>query len=298
MRGFLSHVRTALVTGASGQVGGHVVRLLSGQGVTVEAPDETALDLAAPQSVPAFCHDREVDLVVHCAAYTNVDGAEADPATAYAVNTAATAALAVQARRMGAPLLTFGTDYIFHGLTQDDGPLPETTVPTPRGVYAVTKHQAEQAALSLCPGALVVRTSGVYDPAGKNFVAAILARLVKEGAAQVVDDQFTLPTRADELAAWSLSAMDAGAQGVLHLVPGGAPSWCEVAKVIAGGLEKRTGKKCTVTATTTEALARPAPRPAWSVLSHRLAREAFGLNLPPWQLSLEEALQSWPLDER
>lgn len=285
----------ALVTGASGQVGGHLARLLAQKGWRVTAPDPEELDLGQTGALMDWLAHQRFDLICHAAAYTQVDLAEAHPEDAHHINVLATQALATHAQATGGVLLTFGTDYVFTDWPQPGGAIPETATPCPRGVYATTKLQAEQAALTHCAQTLVVRTSGVYDPAGVNFVAAILNRLAKEGSAQVVNDQFTLPTPAGPLAAWSLAALEKGARGLLHLVPCGAPNWFDVATVIGEVYARRTGRAVTVTPTTTAAFVRPAPRPAWSVLDNTLARQNWGLDLPDWRLLLEDALKDWPL---
>ncbi len=284
----------ALVTGASGQVGGHLARLLLQKGWEVLAPGPDALDLNQPDALTGWLAGRRFDLTCHAAAYTQVDLAEAHPEDARRVNVLATQILSDHTQSTGGLLLTFGTDYVFTDWPHPGQAIPETATPSPRGVYASTKREAELAALSHA-NTLVVRTSGVYDPAGVNFVAAILSRLVKEGSAQVVNDQFTVPTPAGPLAAWSLAALEKGARGLLHLVPSGAPCWFDVASVTSEVFARRTGRAVTVSPTTTAAFVRPAPRPAWSVLDNTLAREKWGLDLPGWRALLVDALKDWPL---
>lgn len=260
-----------LIVGAAGQLGSAFVRLL-GDGAT--GLDRAALDLTDLQRIGPTIERHEPDVVLNCAAYTAVDAAESDPATARLVNGLAVGELARACRRIGSRLVTFSTDYVFDG--GKDVPYVESDPPAPINTYGRTKREGEERALDEDPTALVIRTSWLMSSTHRSFASVILDRLA-DGTVKVVDDQRGHPTVVDDLARATVIAVEAGAAGILHLTNDGTASWFDVARDIArfADLDPRG-----VVACTTAEFPTVAPRPANSVLDSE-RRGALGIPMPP-----------------
>jgi len=239
--------RRVVVTGAGGQLGAALLEAFPGaRGLTRADWDVTApppADLAGA-----------VDLVLHTAAWTDVDGAEADPQDAAAVNVGGTQHVA----ELGAPLVAFSTDYVFDGRKRE--PYVESDPPNPQSAYGRTKLHGEAAAGE---EAWIVRSSWLFGWTSRNFVRTMLALGAERDEVAVVDDQRGSPTFVGHLAAAARELVDAGAPyGVWHLAADGECTWAELAEAIF----EEAGLDCRVRRITTEELGRPAPRPAYSVL--------------------------------
>jgi len=270
-----------LVTGAGGMLGTDLVAVLRARGEDVRGLDRAGLDVTDPAAV-----DRAVDgadVVVGCAAYTAVDAAEADEARAFAVNAVGAQHVARAAARHGARLVHVSTDYVFDGVVPagDGTPYAEDAPLAPRSAYGRSKAAGEWAVRTEHPGALVVRTAWLYGAHGPCFPRTI-ARLARErGALDVVDDQVGQPTWTADLADLVVRLVGAGAPGgVYHGTSAGRASWWELAREVVGaaGLDPDL-----VRPTTSAAAARPAPRPAWSVLGHDALRRAGVEPLGDWR---------------
>lgn len=265
-----------LVTGAGGQLGTAFRRVLP-EARFADLPD---FDLARPAAVAAALADVQPSAIVNCAAYTAVDRAESEEALATVVNGTAVAVMAAHAARRGIPLLHFSTDYVFAGDARE--PYIESSPTGPVNAYGRSKLAGEQAALEMCPAALVVRTSWLLSPTHPNFVATILGRAAA-GPVRVVDDQRGCPTMADDLAPAAWAALQAGVTGLLHLVNLGDTTWFELAReaVALAGLDPGQVIPCA-----TAEFPTPARRPAYSVLGSE-RRGPLGLSgLPSWRDSL------------
>lgn len=271
-----------VVTGATGQLG-TAVRALLGDGATYLGRAD--LDLADPASVRPVLDALRPDLVLNCAAYTAVDAAEDDEDTAYRVNAESVAVLAEGSAALGARLVTYSTDYVFDGTKE--AAYVESDPPNPINAYGRTKLAGELAALAADPEALVIRTSWVLSGTHPNFAATML-RLIEAGPVRVVDDQRGHPTLADDLAAGTLAALDAGATGLLHLTNDGVTSWCGLAREVAAmaGLDPAR-----VEAITTAEYPTPARRPANSVLDSERLDELGVDRLPDYHASLQRAVE-------
>jgi dTDP-4-dehydrorhamnose reductase len=288
-----------LVTGSRGQVGSEVARVLEGL-AEVTAHDRTTLDLADAAAIAARVRESRPDVIVNAAAYTAVDQAESDEPRAHAVNAAAPAVLAAEARRLGAVLLHFSTDYVFDG--NKAAPYIEEDATAPLGAYGRTKLEGERAiAASGCDHA-ILRTSWVYGPHGKNFMLTMLRLGRERGELRVVDDQHGAPTSSLQLAALtrallapegridraSLDRVRAGS-GIYHATAAGETTWCGFARAIfeAGpaGMPKPR-----VVAIATKDYPTPARRPANSRLSNEKLARNFGVRIPDWRNGLAEAL--------
>jgi dTDP-4-dehydrorhamnose reductase len=263
--------RRVLITGAGGQLARALQEAFAEDEVVALRREDW--DVSNPPSNSLL--QGEFDLVLHTAAWTDVDGAEADPQTAAAVNVGGTANVAA----LGAPLVFFSTDYVFDGRKRE--PYVESDGPNPLSVYGRSKLHAEAAAGS---GAWIVRGSWLFGPTGHNFVRTMLRLGAERDEVAVVDDQRGAPTYVAHLASAVRELVDSGAKpGVWHLAAGGDCTWAEFAEQIfeEAGLETRVRR------ITTAELGRPASRPAYSVL--RSEREGAP-QLPHWREGLRACL--------
>lgn len=287
--------RSWLVTGARGQVGSELVRVLTGRlDGDVTGWGRAELDLTDEQQVRttvrgwlAGVRERGSEaVVVNTAAYTDVDGAESDEATAALVNGAAPGWLAEELAGAGR-LLHLSTDYVFDGTATS--PYPVDAAPAPRSAYGRTKAAGERAIAAVGGDATTVRTAWVYDRTGRNFVTTMTRLAAERPTVSVVDDQVGSPTWAPDLAgALVLLGERTGAvPPLLHYTNTGSASWYEVARAV---FEETGADPARVQPTTSAEMARPAARPAYSVLDLS-AWTAAGLPEPrPWRAALHEAL--------
>ena len=272
------------VTGAEGMLGRELVRAAAARGVDVVAWDLPAFDVTDADIVRRAMDAARPGVVIHAAAWTDVDGCEADPDRAFRVNGTGTAHVAAACRERGARLVTVSTDYVFDG--EKDGPYAEDDTPSPLSVYGWSKLAAEQATRELGETGCVVRTAWLYADHGRNFLLTMLRLAGERRMIEVVDDQRGCPTFAADLAEALLAVAAADVSGVIHVVNGGATTWHGFAREIFAGAGLDVGVK----AVTTERFPRPAPRPRNSVLAvENLAR--FGVTAPPaWEDGLRRCL--------
>jgi dTDP-4-dehydrorhamnose reductase len=259
--------RGVLVTGAGGQLGAALCEEFADRGVVSLTRGEWDVTLPPPAGLP------EIDLVLHAAAWTDVDGAETHPQDAAAVNVGGTQ----HAAELGAPLVLFSTDYVFDGGKRE--PYVESDAPNPLSIYGRTKLQAEAA---VDDDAWIVRTSWLYGWTGTNFVRAMLRLGAERDEVAVVDDQRGCPTYTGHLAAAVRELLD-HPPGLWHLAADGDCTWAEFAEAIF----EEAGLDCRVRRVSTAELNRPAPRPAYSILrSERLSAP----RLPHWREGLRACL--------
>jgi dTDP-4-dehydrorhamnose reductase len=263
--------RRVLITGAGGQLGHALGQVFSGDDVL--ALTHADWDVTQPPSSSLL--QREVDLVLHAAAWTDVDGAEADPQSAAAVNIAGTA----HAAALKAPLVTYSTDYVFDGRKRS--PYVESDGPNPMSAYGRTKLHGEAAAGRQ---AWVVRTSWLFGPTGHNFLRTMLRLGAEREEVAVVDDQRGSPTFVGHLAAATRELVDGELpHGLWHLTADGDCTWADFAEAIFE--EAELGVR--VRRISTAELERPAPRPAYSVLR---SGRAGAPRLPHWRDGLRACL--------
>ena len=277
-----------LVTGSAGQLGFELARLLEQHGDVVAA-DRARLDLADPDAIVAAVRGAKPKLIVNAAAYTAVDLAEREPELAAAVNARAPGILAEEAKRAGAVLVHYSTDYVFDGTRTT--PYPEDAATSPLNVYGATKLEGERAVAAVGGAALVFRTSWVYGRRGKNFLRTIERLAAERDELRIVADQVGVPNWSRSLAeatervvAQGLSAL-AERAGLYHLSSTGRASWYEFARAIVGAAARPR-----VVPITTADYPLPARRPAFAVLDTSRFAAVFGFALPDWRDALARCL--------
>lgn len=269
------------LTGVTGQLGIALRDAL--RDLDLIAPTRSEADITDESILPRIADSRP-DVVIHAAAYTDVDGAESHPDRAYAVNATGTRNVARGAAKAGARLVTISTDYVYDGTKP--GPYVESDSVAPLSVYGASKLAGEREALAAVPGGVILRTAWLYGD-GKNFVRTMLRLAGERNEVRVVSDQVGSPTSADDLARTVRALLDTRAAGVYHAVNAGSCSWHELAVTIfaLAGLDRR------VVPIATAELGRPARRPARSILDcSKLA--ALGVRMRSWQDALAEYLRT------
>ena len=279
-----------LLTGKNGQVGWELERALAPLGEVI-ACDRTELDLANPDQIVAVVRETKPQIIVNAAAYTAVDKAESEPEPAHAINARAPGILAEEAKKLGALLVHYSTDYVFDGTKA--GPYTEEDAPNPISVYGRTKLAGERAIQAAGCRHLIFRTSWVYGPRGKNFLLTIL-RLAKErDTLNVVDDQTGSPTTVSMIAEATLACLQNTAKnaasdyGVFHMTAMGETTWCQFAKAAL----KQAGLGMKVNPIPSSEYPTQAKRPSNSRLDHIRLENSFGVRLPTWQDGLQLTLE-------
>jgi dTDP-4-dehydrorhamnose reductase len=270
-----------LLTGAAGMLGHDVRRVAQQAGHEPLAIDLPELDITDAQAVLAFFEQQQPEAVLNCAAWTDVDGAESHSEQAHAVNAEGAGNLARAAAAIGVPLLHISTDYVFDGQAPLDAegrarPYVESDPTAPRSVYGQSKLAGEQQVLAASPRHAVVRTAWLYGLDGRNFVDTMLRLADQREAVQVVDDQVGSPTWSGHLAPAVLGLLEREVSGVVHLTGAGAVSWNGFAQEIF----RQAECDCRVEAIDSTQMARPAPRPPWSVLE---SERGDVLPMPDWR---------------
>jgi len=293
-------LKTILLTGANGQVGWELQRVLAPLGKVVALTREQ-LDLGDPDAIRSVVRQHRPDIIINPAAYTAVDKAESEPELAMAVNGTAPGIFAEEAKRSGALLVHYSTDYVFDGTKS--APYTESDATNPQSVYGRTKLAGEDAIRSAGCKHLILRTSWVYGVHGGNFMKTVLRLARERDAMRIVADQFGAPTWARLLANSTVQMLQHCAEadfdeqhyGLYHLTADGRTSWQAYAGEIVRLARQYDAilrdKALTIEGIPTSGYPLPAPRPANSVLATDKIREVFGLNLPQWQDDLAECVK-------
>ena len=278
-----------LLTGKRGQVGWELAHALAPLGEVI-AIDREDLDLAVPDRIASVVRSVRPEVLINAAAYTAVDRAESEPEAAHALNAAAVAVLAEEAKRVRALFVHYSTDYVFDGTKE--APYIEEDLPNPLNAYGRSKLAGERAIHDIGGAHLILRTSWVYSARGTNFLLTIRRLLQEKKELRVVSDQIGAPTSARGLAEATAELLRrhgattlGDARGIYHATAAGSTSWHGFAKEIAR-LERLDSPGRIVPIASSE-YPTPAPRPGNSRLSNEKLLRRFGLALPRWEACLE-----------
>ena len=284
-----------LVTGANGQLGtelrnaseGSAHRFIFTDVSQVPGAETVYLDITNIDAVRIICASEDVDVIVNCAAYTDVEKAEGDIGFADLLNHTAAAHLATVACERKATLIHISTDYVFDG--EGNVPYRETDAPSPLGAYGITKFAGERSIMNSGCNYLIFRTAWLYSPYGKNFVKTMARLTSTNDTVRVVFDQTGTPTYAADLARLIDKVISEGMlnrTGVYHYTNEGCISWYDLAVAV----NRICGHGCKVTPCHTGEFATRVRRPKYSVLDKTLVKDTFGITIPYWYDSLEECL--------
>lgn len=288
--------RRYLVTGAGGMIGSALCEALRGNGFDLIAVGHSELDVVKREDVVDLLGMVRPDVVINCAAYTNVDGCEDNRELAMSVNGTAVRALAEETSRWNGLFVQFSTDFVFDG--RSDAPYEFTDTPAPLSVYGESKLEGERAAAE-ADRHLILRTSWVFGRGGRNFVEAIIGQLESgKDELRVVDDQRGRPTWVPHLVEATTALIEAtladpSISGTFHYADAPACSWYEFAEAIVSELEARgeLEREIDLLPVTSQAFPRPARRPKSSVLSTARWEEITGRAPESWRVGLADYLE-------
>jgi dTDP-4-dehydrorhamnose reductase len=272
-----------LITGAKGMLGTDLCRELAADH-QVTGIDIQDLDIIAGEA-PGKIAGYEPELVLHCAAMTNVDGCEKDPDAAYAVNGLGTKNVALACHQLDIPMLYISTDFVFDGKKGE--PYCEWDQPNPLGHYGRSKLDGEKSVRELLKKFYIVRTSWLYGKHGRNFISTILAKAQEAGTIKVVNDQVGSPTYARDLCRAIARLISSNKYGTYHLSNSGVCSWFDFAKKTV----ELSGIKAEVLPISSSDYPTPTKRPAYSVLRNFCWERTFGETLRPWEEGLNDYLK-------
>ena len=273
-----------LVTGANGQLGMSLRRSFTKaqDAPSVIFTDVDELDITDLAAVRKMVDREQVDCIVNCAAYTNVDAAEDNPALAELLNAKAVENLAVAIQEVNGLLVHISTDYVF-GAEVLNTPIPESQRPEPLGVYGRTKLQGEEAILRSGARHIILRTAWLYSEFGKNFVKTMLRLTAEKPSLKVVFDQVGTPTYAGDLAEAIVRILETPQKGIYNFTNEGVCSWYDFAKAIAACAGHMA---CDIQPCHSHEFPSKVHRPAYSVLDKSRIKASFGLEIPYWLDSL------------
>lgn len=281
-----------IVTGANGQLGHEMQRVAKSSNhnyiFTDVADGYEKLDITNIEEIRNMVKNNNVDIIVNCAAYTNVDKAESDYDTADLINNTAAGNLATAMKEAGGTLIHISTDYVFQG--DRNTPCQEDWTTNPLGVYGKTKLAGEAAIATTGCNSIIIRTAWLYSQWGKNFVKTMQSLTATHDTLKVVFDQVGTPTFAGDLAdtiAHIINTGQTNKTGIYHFSNEGVCSWYDFAKMIC----KLSGNTCDISPCYSEEFPSPVKRPHFSVLDKRKIKETFGIKVPYWTDSLEVCIK-------
>ena len=279
-----------LITGANGQLGRSLQRLGGVSPHNYICTDVAELDITDAGAVLRAVREQGIDVIVNCAAYTDVEKAEEDEARADLLNHKAAGNLAAAAKETGATLFHVSTDYVFDGTAHT--PYTEDVTPSPLGAYGRTKLAGERAVMASGCRYLIFRTAWLYSEYGKNFLKTMLRLTSERDTLQVVFDQIGTPTYAGDLALALFSIIEAGRyagnEGVYHFTNEGVCSWYDFATEIAAAAGH---DKCRIIPCHTSEFPTKATRPAYSVLDKTKVKQTFQMDIPHWREAMLYCLE-------
>lgn len=287
-----------LITGAKGQLGTQLINIIKNmkselgainkiyESAEIVGIDIEDLDISDLKEVKAYINKIKPDIIINPAAYTNVDGCEANVDLAFKANSIGPRNIAIAAEEIGAKLLHISTDYVFSGV----GTIPykEYDLPNPQSVYGKTKLQGEEYVKQFCSKYFIVRTAWLYGYNGNNFVKTIMKIAKEKGKLEVVDDQRGNPTNAEDLVHHILKLALSDEYGTYHCTGSGECSWYDFAVKIV----EYSNINCSVSPITSEKNNRVAKRPAFSSLDNMMLRCTVGDEMREWQDALKEFINN------
>ena len=282
-----------VVTGSNGQLALSLRECAAAWGIDLLFVGRPEVEFARPHTIGPALRAARAEIIVNAAAYTAVDLAENDEATAMLINAQAAGEIAAHAHAEGVPVIQISTDYVFDGAL--DRPYLETDAPAPATAYGRTKLAGEVAVANAAKNHAILRTAWVYSPFGKNFVRTMLDLGRKRGLVSVVADQIGNPTYALDIAdgvlrvaqALVLSPRDDRLRGIFHMPGSGEASWADLAQATFLAAEAGGRAPVKVRRITSADYPTPARRPMNSRLDGGKLKRVFGFGLPPWQDSLQ-----------
>ena len=283
---------TILVTGADGQLGREMQiasRSSRNQFIFTDiAGEHERLDITDPQAIADIVRENQVNVIVNCAAYTNVDKAETDPETANLLNNIAAGNLADAMKAVNGTLIHISTDYVFQG--DRNIPCREDWPTEPLGVYGKTKLAGEKSIEATGCASIIIRTAWLYSPFGKNFVKTMRDLTSSRESLKVVFDQVGTPTYAGDLAEAICRIIETGQldkTGIYHFSNEGVCSWFDFAKAIC----EMSGNTCDIRPCHSDEFPSPVARPHFSVLDKTKIKQTFGIRIPYWTDSLKRCIE-------
>ena len=281
-----------LVTGANGQLGNCIRNASRRTEHNFVFTDVAELDITNQEAVLKAVHEGKINVIINCAAYTNVDRAEDDAAFAEVLNVDAVRNLAVAAKDCDAMLIHISTDYVFGG-SKGNVPRTEEEPANPTGIYGLTKLHGEQAVIDAGCKYLIFRTAWLYSEYGKNFVKTMLTLTATKPELKVVFDQCGTPTYAQDLADAIIGIIESGRyvenQGIYHFSNEGVCSWYDFTQMIA---YFAGNKGCKILPCHSSEFPSKVVRPAYSVLDKTKIKDTFGIEIPYWTVSLNKCLKN------
>ena len=277
-----------LVTGANGQLGNEMQRVAKTSSNHYIFTDVAQLDITDREAVLRAVKDNSIQVIVNCAAYTNVDKAEDDRETADLINNKAVENLAIAARENDATLIHISTDYVFKG--DRCTPCREDWETDPLGVYGITKLAGEKSIERTGCRHIIIRTAWLYSPFGKNFVKTMQKLTAEKDSLKVVFDQVGTPTYAGDLAdaiARIIETGQIGKQGIYHFSNEGVCSWYDFAREIC----ELSGNTCNIRPCHSDEFPSKVKRPHFSVLDKTKIKDTFGIEVPYWENSLKKCIR-------
>ncbi|MEG2092451.1 dTDP-4-dehydrorhamnose reductase [Cetobacterium sp.] len=273
-----------LITGANGQLGHDFQRIFTEKSIAYIATDHKELDITNIDSVRSFVKDKNIDLIINCAAYNNVDKAEEESEMCYKLNAYAPRDLAIVAKEIGAEYITYSTDFVFDGSKKS--PYTEDDEVSPLSVYSEAKALGEKLVLEAYEKSFVIRTSWVFGIANNNFNRQVINWSKGRDTLAIVDDQVSAPTYSYDLALYSWKLIQTKAYGLYNLSSGGIASKYDQAKYVLDSI----GWNGTLNRAKSSDFKLPAKRAEYSKLDSSKIERVLGEKIPSWQSGIDRFL--------
>ena len=276
-----------LITGSNGQLGTDFQKILDTENEEYIATDVDELDITNENKIADFLKNRDIDIIINCAAYNNVDKAEEEQEFCYKLNAYAPKYLAEAAQKTGAIFVTYSTDFVFDGFSRT--PYTETDTPNPESVYGSSKLEGEKLVLSSYEKSFVIRTSWLFGLANKNFNTQIIEWSKNKRKLNIVDDQVSAPTYSYDLALYSWQLIKTKKFGLYHFSNDGVASKYDQAEYVL----KKIGWQGELATAKTADFNLPAKRPGYSKLGCTKIKKTLGKEIPHWKDAIERYMEEY-----